>query len=183
MLIDRTKCSLLLIDMQERLLPAMAHAKETEARAAILIKAAKTLDVPIAASEQYPKGLGHTVPALKEEIGNAPVFEKTAFSCWRDATIKKHLIAAFEHGRPQVLIAGVEAHVCVLQTAVDLAQAGFGVSVAADATSSRKEMSADLAVDRLRQNGVAVVNTEMAVFELLGEAGTAAFKELSRLIK
>jgi nicotinamidase-related amidase len=183
MLIDRTRCSLLVIDMQDRLLPAMAHAKEIEARAAILIKAAKALDVPVAVSEQYPKGLGHTVAVLREEIGNAPVFEKTTFSCWRDQAIKKHLIAAFESGRPQVLITGIEAHVCVLQTAIDLAQAGFGVSVAADATSSRKEASASLAFDRLRQNAVAVVNTEMAVFELIGQAGTPQFKDLSRLIR
>ncbi|NJM30342.1 MAG: hydrolase [Rhizobiales bacterium] len=182
MLLERERTTLLLIDIQERLLPAMAHAKETEARAAILIQAAKALDVPLAVSEQYPKGLGHTVPALREEIGNAPVFEKTAFSCWRDAALKKHLIGAFENGRPQVLIAGIEAHVCVLQTAATWRRRGW-VFVAADAVSSRKETSVSLAFDRMRQAGVAVVNTEMAVFEMLGGAGSTQFRSLSALIR
>lgn len=181
MLISAAKSFLLLIDMQERLLPAMAAARETERHCAILLKAAKRLDVPIAVSEQYPKGLGHTVPALRGEIGNAPVFEKLAFSGWRDEALKNHLTAHHEAGRPQAILAGIEAHVCVLQTAIDLAQAGFAVYVAADATSSRAP--SPLAFDRMRQGGVEIVTTEMVVFELLGKAGTAEFKGLSALIK
>jgi len=168
MLIDSAKSSLLLIDMQERLLPAMADSKAVLRRCEILLAAAKALAVPLAVSEQYPKGLGHTVPEIKDQVGNAPVFEKTAFSCWRDEALKRHLIAQHDGGRPQVVIGGIEAHVCVLQTAIDLAQAGFAVFVVADATSSRAPESAALAFDRLRAAGVEVVNTEMAVFELLG---------------
>lgn len=183
MLVDAKKATLLLVDMQARLLPAMTGGADAEQRCAILIKAARTLDVPVAASEQYPKGLGHTVPALAAEIGNAPVFEKLAFSCWRDKAIRAHLIAAHEAGRPLVILAGIEAHVCVMQTAADLAAAGFGVFAVADAMASRAPASHALAMERMRQNGVAVVNTEMVVFELLGQAGTAEFKSLSALVR
>jgi isochorismate hydrolase len=183
MLISADRSSLLLIDIQERLLPAMAGAQELERRCSILLKAAKRLNVPIAVSEQYPKGLGATVAPLREHLGNAPVFAKTEFSGWRNEALRTHLIALHEAGRPQVVVAGVEAHVCVLQTAIDLAQAGFAVFAVADAIASRAPASVALAQERMRQAGVAIVNTEMAVFELLGRAGSAEFMELSGLIK
>lgn len=183
MLIDAKKSTFLLVDAQERLLPAMAEGAEVEKHCATLLKAAKALGVPVTVSEQYPKGLGRTVPGLAAEIGNAPVFEKQSFSCWRDKAIKEHMIAHHEAQRPLVILAGIEAHVCVLQTAVDLAAAGFGVFAVADAMSSRAPSSHALALDRMRQAGVAVVNTEMAVFELLGQAGTAEFKALSALVR
>lgn len=183
MLVDPAKSTLLLIDMQERLLPAMTGGADVESRCAILLKAAKALEVPVAVSEQYPKGLGHTVPGLKDEVGNAPVFEKLAFSCWKDKALKDHLIARHEAGRPLVILAGIEAHVCVMQTAADLSAAGFGVFAVADAMASRAPSSHALALERMRQHGVAVVNTEMVVFELLGKAGTAEFKSLSALVR
>ncbi len=183
MLIDASKSSLLIVDMQEKLLPAMANAEGIMKRCSILLRAAKTLDVPVAVSEQYPKGLGHTANALREGVGNAPVFEKLAFSCWRDISLRARLIGLHDTGRPQVVIAGIEAHVCVAQTAIDLAQSGFGVFVVADAVSSRAESSISLALNRMAQRGIEVVNTEMAVFEWLGKAGTPEFKELSALIK
>lgn len=169
--------------MQERLLPAMNEAEAAQKQCSILLKAAKTMELPVVASEQYPKGLGHTVSPLKTEIGNVPVFEKNAFSCWRDDELKKHLIAHHEKGRPQAIVAGIEAHVCVLQTAMDLANAGFGVFAVADAIGSRAPSSISLATERMRQAGVQVVNTEMVVFELLGRAGTPEFKTLSALIR
>lgn len=183
MLIDVAKASLLLVDMQERLLPAMHGGAEVEARCAILLKAARALEVPVTVSEQYPKGLGRTISSLKDDIGNAPVFEKLSFSCWKDEAIKAHMIGHHEAQRPLVILAGIEAHVCVLQTAVDLAAAGFGVFAVADAMSSRAPSSHTLALDRMRQNGVSVVNTEMVVFELLKQAGTPEFKALSALVR
>ena len=183
MLIDASKAFLLIIDMQERLVPAVAGTQEILRRSAILLKAAKAIGIPVVLSEQYPKGLGHTVAAIREEAGNAPAFEKTAFSCWRDEEFKKHLIGHYEGGRPQAIVAGVEAHVCVLQTAIDMAQAGFAVYAVADAMSSRAASSVELAHHRMRQAGVSVINSEMAVFELLGKAGTAEFKALSALVR
>ena len=183
MLVDASKSTLLLVDMQERLLPAMTGGAEAEQRCAILLKAAKALGVPVTVSEQYPKGLGHTVADLAAEIGNAPVFEKLAFSCWKDKPLKEHMIAHHEAGRPLVILAGIESHVCVMQTAADLSAAGFGVFAVADAMASRLPASHGLAMERMRQHGVAVVNAEMVVFELLGQAGTAEFKALSALVR
>jgi nicotinamidase-related amidase len=181
MLLSAPKSSLLLVDIQERLLPAMSEPDRVVAKTKILLQSAQALALPITVSEQYPKGLGPTAPDIKSNT--AQTFEKTAFSCWRDPALKEHFITLHDHGRPQVIIAGIEAHVCVLQTAIDMSQAGFAVSVVADATSSRKPESAKLAFDRMRGAGVQIVNTEMAVFELLEKAGTAQFKALSGLIK
>jgi nicotinamidase-related amidase len=181
MLLDASKTSLLVVDVQDRLLPAMAEGNAVVARTKILQAAAHELALPVTISEQYPKGLGHTVSDLASN--DARVFEKLAFSCWRDETMRAHLTALHEGGRPQVIVAGIEAHVCVLQTAVDLAQAGFATYVVADAVASRKPQSKELALARMQAVGVQVINTEMAVFELLGKAGSAAFKVLSSLIR
>lgn len=181
MLLDAAHATLLIVDIQERLLPAMHEGERVISRTQILMKAAEALALPITVSEQYPKGLGKTVPEIASNA--AMVFEKTSFSCWRDPAMKKHFIDQHEHDRPLVIVAGIEAHVCVLQSAMDLHHSGFGVFVVADATSSRKPESAALAFDRLRQTGIPVINTEMAVFELLGKAGTAEFKALSQLIR
>ena len=183
MLLSPSKSSLLIVDVQEKLLPAMANAEDVVKRGSILLHAAKTLDVPVTVSEQYPKGLGRTVHALHEGVGNAPIFEKLNFSYWRDISLRARLIGLHDTGRPQVIIAGLEAHVCVAQTAIDLAQSGFGVFVVADAVSSRAESSISLALNRMAQCGIEVVNTEMAVFELLGKAGTPEFRELSGLVR
>jgi Isochorismatase family len=181
MLIEAAKASLLIIDIHERLLPAMAEPELVLAKTNILLSAAKTLALPITVSEQYPKGLGKSVSAL--DLGGATVLEKLSFSCWRDEALKTHLINHHENTRPLVIVAGIEAHVCVLQTCIDLAYAGFGVFAVSDAMSSRSIVSKSLALDRMRAAGVEVVNTEMVVFELLERAGTADFKSLSALIK
>lgn len=181
MLLEANKASLLLVDVQDRLLPAMADREQVVRNGQILLRVAKNLGLPVTVSEQYPKGLGHTVPALADNA--AQVFEKTSFSCWRDEALKKHFIALHEVARPLVIVAGIEAHVCVLQTCVDLAAAGFGVFVVADAVSSRKTQSVELALSRMESNGVQVVNTEMVLFEVLEKAGTPQFKELSALIR
>jgi nicotinamidase-related amidase len=181
MLLEAKKSSLLIVDVQEGLLPAMADGNEVVPKTKILMQAAKTLDVPVIVSEQYPKGLGKTVAKLQDN--SARVFEKTSFSIWKDAGLKRQFIELHEADRPLVAVAGIEAHVCVLQSAMDLRAAGFGVFVVADAVSSRKERSAELALKRLRDAGIQIVSTEMVVFEWLEKAGTLEFKGLSALIK
>lgn len=181
MLLEAAQSSLLLIDIQERLLPAMAERHQVVAKSSILLTAARELALPVTISEQYPKGLGRTTPELMR--GDAVVFEKMTFSCWRDAAMKQHFIKLHEGGRPLIIVAGIEAHVCVLQSCIDLSAAGFGVFAVCDAMSSRKTDSADLAFERMRAFGIEVVNTEMALFELLERAGTPQFKALSALIK
>ena len=181
MLLDAAKSSLLVIDMQERLFPAMAEGARVLAKTKILLTAALELGLPVTMSEQYPKGLGSIVPELQSN--ETKVFEKLSFSCWRDQPFRRHFIELHEGGRPLVIVAGIEAHVCVLQTATDMAHAGFGVYVVVDAVSSRAPESVSLAMQRLAHDGVEVVNTEMVVFELLAKAGTPQFKSLSALIK
>jgi nicotinamidase-related amidase len=181
MLMDASKSSLLLIDIQERLLPAMAEPEAVVSKSKILLTAAEQLDIPVMVSEQYPKGLGHTVEALHSK--RATVIEKISFSCWRDDGIKQQFIKMHDSSRPQVIVAGIEAHVCVLQTCIDMSQAGFAVFAVTDAMSSRKHESEKLAFERMQSNGVQLANTEMVVFELLQKAGTPQFKALSALIK
>ena len=183
MLLDAEKSSLLLIDVQERLLPAMLAPEPVVRNGAVLLKAAEMLHVPVTVSEQYPRGLGPTVAELAAEAPQARKFEKLSFSCWRDRAMASHFIDLHEGGRPQVILAGIEAHVCVLQTAIDMGQAGFSVFAVADAMSSRRQSSVEVALERMKANGVQVITTEMAIFELLGQAGNPAFKALSALVK
>ena len=170
-----------MVDMQERLLPAIHDFERVIQKCALLLNVAEELDLPLIVTEQYPKGLGPTIAELESK--NASVFEKLSFSGFRDEKIRAHFKTLEDSGIKHVIVCGVEAHVCVLQTALDLKHAGFGVFVAADACSSRSLAAADLAMSRMRQAGVQVVDCEMAVFELIGKAGTPEFKALSALIK
>jgi nicotinamidase-related amidase len=181
MLLDAKKTSLLIVDVQTRLLPAMAEPERIVSRCQILLKAAEALEIPITISEQYPKGLGHTVSELVAPT--AKIFEKFSFSCWRDVEMREAFIELHEHERPLMIVAGIEAHVCVLQSCIDIYNAGFGVFAVADAMGSRDPKSAELAYHRLRGAGIQVINTEMAVLELMEKAGTPMFKTLSALIK
>ncbi len=181
MLVEAAKSCLLMVDMQERLLPAIHDFERLIEKCSLLLQVAEKLDLPLIVTEQYPKGLGPTIPELENK--NATVFEKLSFSGMRDEKIRAHFKTLEDSGFKQVLVCGAEAHVCVLQTALDLKAAGFEVFVVADACSSREENSVALALTRLRHHGVQVVNAEMAVFELAGKAGTPEFKALSELIK
>ncbi|MBT6117087.1 MAG: hydrolase [Rhodospirillaceae bacterium] len=179
-LIEAGRAALLLVDMQEKLLPAMDAAGPVVENCAILLKAADRLGVPLIVSEQYPKGLGPTVPPLDALIPAEAKSSKTHFSCAADPGLSARFDAL---DRRQVVIAGVEAHVCVLQTALGLAGRGFEVFVAADATTARRPENKALALERLRAAGVQPVATEMVLFEWMGQAGTPVFKDLSGLIK
>ena len=185
MILGATHSHLLVIDVQERLVPAMSHGETVVANAARLIEAARQLRVPVTISEQYPKGIGATVAPVRDAAGDAAhVFAKMSFSCLKDEAIAHHLSASREAGaRNQIVIAGIEAHVCVLQTALDLGTAGYDVYVVADAIASRDPASRELALRRLEQAGVHLVTVEMVIFEWLERAGTADFKALMRLVR
>lgn len=180
MLIKPEDSSLIVIDMQDRLVPAMQAPAQTIKNAGILITAAKRLDVPVLLTEQYPRGLGHTVAELSKITTDLPVFEKLHFSCMKDDGFR-HAFKALD--RKQAIIAGMEAHICVMQTAAHLMEQGYEVFVVTDATSSRSLESEKACLDRLGASGAGIVTTEMVVFEWLGQAGTDAFKELLPLIK
>ena len=183
MLLKAARAQLLIIDMQEKFIPAMHAAETAIAGCRRLIDAAHVLDIPITYSEQYPKGLGPTVADLATALGNAPQFEKTHFSCAKDEALAQHIIELADEGRDQIVIAGIESHVCVLQTAVDFGERGLQPFVVADAVTSRSPASKDLALRRLDANAVEVVTSEMALFEWMEKAGTPAFKAISPLVK
>jgi len=180
MLIKPDASCLIVIDMQERLVPAMQAPARTIKNTKLLISTAKRLNIPVLITEQYPKGLGHTVREIAEVAKGLPVFEKVHFACFEDPKIGE----AFRNiGRPQAVIAGMEAHICVTQSAAQLMEDGYEVFVVTDATSSRTLTSEQACLDRLQAAGAGIVTTEMVVFEWLGRADTPEFKELLPLIK
>lgn len=183
LLCQRDQSVVLLVDIQERLAGAMPEASRQRVirEAGILLQAAAALDIPALHSEQYPKGLGPTEPELKPLLEAAgAAFEKTAFSCCGAAGFMNRLQ---ELKRPQVILGGMEAHICVLQTAFELHRHGFQPFVVADAVCSRRDEHAQLAFDRLRQHGVSVTTTESVLFEWLRDAQDAQFKAVSKLIR
>jgi len=185
MILSQATAQLLVIDVQEKLAPAMSDAGPVIANSVKLITAARHFGAPVTISEQYPKGIGPTVGALRGAAGEGAItFDKMAFSCARDEAIAAHLgLLREERKRQQIVITGIEAHVCVLQTALDLRQAGYEVFVVVDAIASREQASRDIAIRRMEQAGVHPVTTEMVIFEWLGRAGTPDFKALLPLIK
>lgn len=183
MLLDRSRSQVLVVDVQERLAPAMHEAERMADNCAVLMRAAHRLGIPLTISEQYRNGLGPTIGRLDNIRGDAPVMEKMHFSCSADAGLGGRVRGLASGGRTQLVICGIEAHVCVLQSALGFGDGGLNVFVAADAVSSRKQESAATALHRLRASGISVVTTEMALFEWLHIAGTAEFKELSKLIR
>ena len=178
-LLSRHDSRLLIVDVQEKLIPKIEHSQQVVANCRTLVEGAALFDVPVAVTEQYPRGLGPTVPALAELLP-API-EKLRFSSaealgWTSA-------AGLEPFRFQVIVAGIEAHVCILQTALDLIAAGFHVFVPADAVSSRNRLDREMALQRLAASGAVITTTESVLFEWCELSGTPAFKKLSQLVK
>lgn len=181
--LHRDDTVLLVIDIQERLGAAMEPARfeRLVKNTGILIQTAKTLGLPVLVTEQYPKGLGHTVAALTELLpeGTTPV-EKVAFSCGAVKELARQLFAL---QRRQVIVVGMETHVCVFQTVRDLVAGGYAPFVARDAVLSRTTENHDTGLELMRESGATISSTETLVFDLLGAAGTPEFKALSPLVK
>ncbi len=175
-LVSAERSALLLIDLQERLLPHIHEGDDALAAALWLTRIARRLSVPVVASEQYPKGLGPTAPALRELLRDEEIVEKVHFSCVAEGCLVPHAV----WGRAQFVVAGTETHVCVLQTALGLLAEGKDVFVVADAVGSRRQRDRDLGIARMRDAGAQVVSREMVAFEWLGRAGTDVFREISR---
>jgi nicotinamidase-related amidase len=178
MLLDRSKSLLLLVDMQERLVPAMHNAGDVTDRCGILLKAAHEIGVPIFATEQYPKGLGATLPQFVEFASKR--MEKLEFSAYANIAIRDELKRA---GQSQLILCGVEAHVCVLQTGLELIAAGYQVFVVGDAVASRRPESREIALQRLARAGATTITVEMALFEWLRSASAPEFRSISKLIR
>ena len=175
----RDEAAFILIDIQERFLPVIHNIGTVIANANKLVKSASILKLPLVVTEQYPKGLGRTVDEINLDEGQE-IIEKISFDCFgcHDFTRKLEVLAV-----KSLVLFGIEAHVCVLETALGAVASGYEVHVVADAVSSRTESNKNLALERLRQSGDFVVSTEMILFQLMDYAGTDEFKAISKLIK
>ncbi len=170
---------LMVIDVQERLIPVIHEHEVVVKNVKILMEGALALGMDTIITEQYPKGLGHTIPELEADAG-IPVFPKNHFSCLLDSEVGQYVRP---RNKKNLILCGVESHICVLKTALDAAAQGYTVHVVSDAVSSRTPENKQAALERLRQSGVYVVSTEMILFMLIDCAGTAEFKAISKLIK
>ena len=178
--LQRHKVALAVVDVQERLLPSIWEQERLVQNTVRLIQGLTILKRPIFVTEQYPKGLGRTVPQISQALGGISPMEKVVFSACGAAgfaqALKKAKIA-------DVVLCGIEAHVCVLQTCLDLIESGFAVFVVADAVSSRTEQNYLIALERMQNAGAVIASTEMVLFELLGKAGTAEFRQILPVVK
>lgn len=171
----------LVIDIQEKLLNAVFNKTSLEKRAEIIAGTAKILGIPTIVTEQYPKGLGNTVEGLKNALSeNAQTFEKKSFSALENEEV---LTAIKASGKKQIIIFGIETHICVSQTTNALIQEGFDVSVIRDACGSRSELEYSAGLNRMKENGAHILTTEIALFEWLKSAKHPNFKEVQALIK
>jgi nicotinamidase-related amidase len=169
---------LLVIDVQEKLVPLISTAPAMIRNIAFLIDVARLLDMPVQATEQYPRGLGPTVPQLAGRLPDRP--DKIAFSsCAVLSVIETFHRAA----RPKIVVAGIEAHVCVLHTVLDLLALDFRVYIPVDAVASRSTLDRDIAVRRAEKEGAILTTTETCAFEWIGGAGHPRFKEISKLVQ
>ncbi|MEH3144725.1 MAG: isochorismatase family protein [Methylobacterium frigidaeris] len=175
-LLSRARSSLLVIDLQARLMPAIADGAGVAGQAARLVRGAETLGVPVLLTEQNPKGLGATVPELG--AGTHPVLAKREFSATLAEGFSAHLPE-----RPQVVVAGCEAHVCVLQTVAGLIGSGRRVFVVEDAVGSRAPASKAAALRRMAAHGAEIVTVEMVLFEWLESAADPSFRDVLALVK
>lgn len=171
---------LVVIDVQEKLVAAMHEKDAVVAGNAKMVKGAKILGIPIVFTEQNPKGLGPTVPQVAESLGDIPPITKLSFSsCGEPAFMS----AVEAQGRKQILIAGIEGHVCVYQTAADLVSRGFEVQVVADAVSSRTPENKAVGLERCKLSGATITSVETALFELLKVAEGDKFKQMLKVVK
>jgi nicotinamidase-related amidase len=174
--LDRGRTALVVVDFQEGFRPAVVDFDRVAANTATLVRGARILGVPIVATEQYPKGLGRTVPELAEALDGIRPIEKVCFSA--------AAADGFDlDGRDQALLCGIESHVCVSQTAHDLLDRGVEVHVAGDAVTSRTEQNRDLGLHKMEGAGAVLTSVETALFELLGAAGSEEFRRVQALVK
>jgi nicotinamidase-related amidase len=170
--------ALLVIDVQEKLTPKILGIEAVVRNTAFLIDGARLLDLPVLATEQYPRGLGATVPELAKRLPERPA--KVGFSCCALPSVVDTL---HRGARPRVVLAGIETHVCVMQTCLDLLALGFRVYVAADAVGSRYRVDHDLGLRRMEQAGAVLTSSEACVFEWLGGADHPQFKKASAMVQ
>ncbi len=180
--LDVDRASVLVIDVQEKLLPVIRGRERLLATLRKLLSVTQVLDVPVLATEQYPEGIGPTDNSIRPflQAAKAPVISKATFSAWAAPAVRDALLSL---DRPQIILVGIESHVCVQQTALDLVSRDYDVYVCADAVGSRGRLDHECALARMRQEGVWVTSVEAVVFELCGRCDSDRFKAMLRIIK
>ena len=179
MRLKASEAGLVVVDVQERLARVMERREQVEAAIGVLIRAAKLHDIPIIVTQQYTRGLGPTVESLSSQLEGLDPVEKICFSCCGEEPFTRALDAL---GRRKVILTGMEAHICVFQTALDLLDAGYTVHLPWDAICSRVDGNRDAAMRSLERAGAIVTSSESAAFQILEKAGTPEFKEISSLL-
>jgi nicotinamidase-related amidase len=180
--LEAEQCALIVVDMQEKLLPPIWEKERLVRNVQLLIRMAGILKIPALVTTQYAKGLGNTVPSIADLLQESPPIDKTMFSCFgSDAfcSMPKRLPGQ----RTTVLLCGMETHICVMQTALGALREGYLVHVASDAASSRTELNWRIGLDRMRAAGAILSSTEMMIYELLRSSGAPAFRELLPFLK
>lgn len=178
MRLEKAKTQFLLVDMQEKLFPYIAGNEMIAKKNMTLLEGMKALTIPMLAAEQYPKGLGNTIEELRPYF--SVYHHKTTFSCCGNGALVK---ALHEQDRKNVIIGGIEAHICVLQTVIDLKELGFLPIVAVDAVGSRARGDYEIALERMKYEGAILTTVESILFELCYQAGSDTFRTISRLVK
>jgi len=180
--LDPAQCALLVVDIQEKLLPPIFQKEQLVRNAQLLIRAAGILKIPALVSTQYAKGLGVTVPEVASLLAGTEAIDKTLFSCFGSdvfcSTLKR-----LPGNRNTVILCGMESHICVAQTALAALREGYLVHVASDAVSSRTEWNWKVGLDRMRSAGAVISSTEMIIYEALRSSGTSAFKDMLKYLK
>jgi nicotinamidase-related amidase len=182
-LLEKDRCALVVVDLQEKLLPAIFERDRVLRNTKLLIECAKILKIPVLFTQQYPRGLGETVPAIREVLPpDLLPIDKTEFGCFNNPVFLE-TIKQLKPRRNTLLVAGIESHICVAQTALGGVQEGFKVHVASDATSSRSDFNWRIGLDRMKDAGGLLSSTEMIIYELLGRSDTPEFKAMLTHLK
>lgn len=176
------RCALLVVDLQERLMPVINGRDEVVKNAVLLLKTARTLKMEVVATTQYVARIGELLPEVQAELAGVVALDKLHFSCFANPAIAAR-IKALPAVINTLIVCGVETHICIYQTVAGALRDGYRVVVAADAVSSRTAKNRKLGLTRLRELGAVVAPTEMVIYELLGQAGTPEFKELLPFLK
>jgi nicotinamidase-related amidase len=174
-MLQRERAALLLVDLQEKLLPAISEKERVLRNSALLLHLARALELPVLLTTQYSKGLGQTVPEVLAAAPRATLFDKVAFGCFGSDEFRTRLR---DLGRDQLVVGGIESHICVAQTVLGALEQGYEVHVASDAVGSRTEANRQVGLDRMRVAGATLSSAEMAAYELLARSDAAAFKAM-----
>ena len=180
--LEAEQCALIVVDMQEKLLPPIWEKERLVRNVQLLIRMAGILNIPALVTTQYAKGLGNTVPSIADLLQESPPIDKTMFSCFGSDAFCS-MLKRLPGQRTTVLLCGMEAHICVMQTALGALREGYLVHVASDAASSRTELNWRIGLDRMRAAGAILSSTEMMIYELLRSSGAPAFRELLPFLK